>query len=139
MDSENNLFPPFTVLPGVIERSQRTIIAHGNLDFLVLSKGTMLTIQNMTWGGLQGFQSPIDQDFIVPAHSDYQDTTLAASGVMGQTRTERGLTFVEVSLSGHMVSFLRSQDEVGILYSSTWLTVVNIYRFHSINHLPLTG
>ncbi|CCD44947.1 serine carboxypeptidase [Botrytis cinerea] len=102
-DSQNNLYAPFTVLPGVIERSQRTIIGHGNMDFLLLSQASLLTIQNMTWAGQQGFQSPVDQDFMVPAQMAYQDTTLAGSGVMGSTKTERGLTFVEVSLSGHMV------------------------------------
>ncbi|KAM0147366.1 hypothetical protein ACHAQE_010317 [Botrytis cinerea] len=102
-DSQSNLYAPFTVLPGVIERSQRTIIGHGNMDFLLLSQASLLTIQNMTWAGQQGFQSPVDQDFMVPAQMAYQDTTLAGSGVMGSTKTERGLTFVEVSLSGHMV------------------------------------
>jgi carboxypeptidase D len=60
----------------------------------------------MTWAGQQGFQSPVYQDFMVPAQTAYQDTTLAGRGVMGSTRTERGLTFVEVSLSGHMVSYV---------------------------------
>jgi carboxypeptidase D len=110
-DSENNLFAPFTVLPRVIERSQRTIIGHGNLDFLMLSKGSLLTIQNMSWAGQQGFHSPVDQEFIVPIQESYKQTMLAGSGVMGSTRTERGLTFVEVNLSGHMVSlFFRVFD-----------------------------
>ena len=60
-DSQNNLYAPFTVLPGVIERSQRAIIGHGNLDFLILSQASLLTIQNMTWAGQQGFQSPVNQ------------------------------------------------------------------------------
>jgi carboxypeptidase D len=111
-DSQNNLYAPFTVLPGVIERSQRTIIGHGNLDFLILSQASLLTIQNMTWAGQQGFQSPVDQDFTVPAQTAYQDTTLAGSGVMGSTRTERGLTFVEVSLSGHIVSYVACLEDL---------------------------
>ena len=43
-------------------------------------------------GGMQGFQQPIAKDsFIVDG-----------IGALGNTRTERGLTYVEVALSGHM-------------------------------------
>ena len=46
----------------------------------------------MTWGGLQGFQTPIANDsFIVDG-----------VGALGTTHTERGLTYYEVELSGHM-------------------------------------
>lgn len=65
--------------------------------------GTLLSIQNMTWGGQQGFQNPITDDFYVPFHNDYQEATLAAAGIMGKTITERKLTFVTIDLSGHMV------------------------------------
>ncbi len=42
--------------------------------------------------GLQGFQTPIENDsFIVDG-----------VGALGTSHTERGLTFVEVALSGHM-------------------------------------
>lgn len=57
----------------------------------------------MTWGGLQGFQSAPSDAFYVPYHVDVSDQTLAGSGVFGTTITERGLTFVGVDLSGHMV------------------------------------
>ena len=47
---------------------------------------------SMTWGGLQGFQTPIANDsFIVDG-----------VGALGTTHTERGLTYFEVELSGHM-------------------------------------
>ncbi len=47
----------------------------------------------MTWAGLQGFQTPIENDsFIVDG-----------VGALGNTHSERGLTYVEVALSGHMV------------------------------------
>ena len=46
----------------------------------------------MTWNGLQGFQTPIENDsFIVDG-----------VGALGRTHTERGLTYYEVALSGHM-------------------------------------
>ena len=73
----------------------------------------------MTWtkDGVtaQGFSSPPTDQFIVPFHgpSPYTldnglgntviEETLAASGVMGHYHTERGLTLVNVVLSGHMV------------------------------------
>ncbi|KAG6805848.1 hypothetical protein H0H87_003572 [Tephrocybe sp. NHM501043] len=46
----------------------------------------------MTWNGQQGFQKPIaDNSFIVDG-----------VGSFGSAHTERGLTYVEVELSGHM-------------------------------------
>lgn len=70
---------------------------------VLLINGTLLSIQNMTWGGEQGFQKPITDDFYVPFHDDEQFSTQAASGIMGKTHTERKLTFVSINLSGHMV------------------------------------
>ena len=73
----------------------------------------------MTWtkDGVtaQGFNSPPTDQFIVPFHgpdpatlddgvgSVVLEETLAASGVMGHYHTERGLTLVNVVLSGHMI------------------------------------
>ena len=101
-DANAGRYSSITVLPGVIERSKRTIIAHGALDMVLIANGTLLSIQNMTWHGKQGFSAPPTDEFYVPYHEEYQDTTIAASGVMGRTRTERGLTYVEVDLCGHM-------------------------------------
>jgi len=101
----NDTSPPsgLSVLPGVIERSKRTLIVHGLLDYVLISNGTLLMIQNMTWNGAQGFQSQPSDEFFVPYHPDYSLSTLAGAGVMGTTHTERGLTWVEQALSGHMV------------------------------------
>ncbi|KAJ7618473.1 alpha/beta-hydrolase [Roridomyces roridus] len=87
--------PPtsFTVLPNVIAKSARTVIVHGLADFILIAEGSRIVIQNMTWNGLQGFQTPIANDsFIVDG-----------VGALGTTHTERGLTYYEVELSGHMV------------------------------------
>lgn len=47
----------------------------------------------MTWGGKQGFQTPIANDsFLVDG-----------VGSLGNAHIERGLAYVEVALSGHMV------------------------------------
>lgn len=97
--------PPssWDVIPRIIDRLDRTIIAHGELDFIYLFNGTLMAIQNMTWGGLQGFQNPPTDDFYVPYHTDLSLTSLSAKGLMGKTITERKLTFVQQALSGHMV------------------------------------
>ena len=91
------------VLPSVIERTNNVILAHGLLDYILISNGTLLMIQNLTWNGAQGFQARPKDEFFVPYHSESSPSTLAGAGVFGTTHTERGLTFVEVSLSGHMV------------------------------------
>ena len=82
------------ILPRVIENSVRTVIAHGALDYVLLQEGTLLAIQNMTWGGAQGFTERPQEGFWVP---------YAGRGTAGKTRTERGLTWVGVDLAGHMV------------------------------------
>ncbi|PUU76668.1 Alpha/Beta hydrolase protein [Tuber borchii] len=83
----------YSVLPRVIDKSERSIIAHGVLDFRFIANGTLLAIQNMTWGGKQGFQTKPVEPFIVP----YDD-----QGTMGVVHTERKLTWVEIELCGHM-------------------------------------
>lgn len=96
--------PPsgLSVLPKVIERTKRTIVVHGELDFILIPNGTLLMIQNMTWGGKQGFQQAPAGQFFVPYHDSGALGTMAAAGVMGTTHTERGLTWVETRLAGHM-------------------------------------
>ncbi|KAJ9478020.1 putative serine carboxypeptidase [Pseudozyma hubeiensis] len=103
LGAQNGEYSSTTVLPGVIDRVERTVIGHGMLDMVLIMNGTLLAIQNMTWGGQQGFQSPITDDFYVPFYDEYQEGTVAAGGTMGKTHTERKLTFVSIDLSGHMV------------------------------------
>jgi carboxypeptidase D len=107
-------------LPSVIERTNNTIIGHGLLDFLLFANGTLMTIQNMTWNGVQGFQTApsTTQNFFVPYHqslgeilkiannanpSDPPQTDTAGAGFQGVTHTERGLTYVTVALAGHEI------------------------------------
>ncbi|KAA1470650.1 alpha/beta-hydrolase [Dentipellis sp. KUC8613] len=81
-----------SVLPNVIEKSERTVIAHGLADFILMAEGARIAIQNMTWGGAQGFQTPIqDESFSVDG-----------MGVYGNMHQERNLTYVEFYFSGHM-------------------------------------
>lgn len=70
---------------------------------VLIANGTLLGIQNMTWGGAQGFQTKPSDKFFVPYHEDFAAGTLAGAGFFGTTHTERGLTWVEVEMAGHMV------------------------------------
>lgn len=90
------------ILPRVIDRSRRTLIGHSNLGFILLRAGTLLAIQNMTWGGAQGFRSVPADPFFVPYHDAGDVSGLAGAGVMGKTHTERKLTYFGVNGSGHM-------------------------------------
>jgi carboxypeptidase D len=81
-----------SVLPNVIEKSARTVIVHGLADMILIAEGTRIAIQNMTWGGLQGFQSPIEAESF----------HVKNMGVYGSMHQERGLTYVEFEYSGHM-------------------------------------
>ncbi|QUC20423.1 uncharacterized protein UV8b_04664 [Ustilaginoidea virens] len=90
-------------LPRVIDRTGNVVIAHGALDFFFLTNGTLLAIQNMTFGGRRGFQTPPTEPFYVPYHRAGPPGSLAGAGVLGTTHSERGLTYVAVALAGHMV------------------------------------
>jgi carboxypeptidase D len=91
------------------------------LDFLLFMNGTLITIQNMTWNGAQGFQTglPAEDNFYVPYHPgllevwenvDLGEPTagpgfmdVAGAGLQGKAHTERGLTFSTVNLAGHEI------------------------------------
>lgn len=91
------------VLQRVIEHTNNTIIGNGNLDLLLNANGTVFTLQNMTWNGVQGFQKdPQTQNhFYVPYHPEYNGGRQSESGYVGMWSEERGLTFYTVQLSGH--------------------------------------
>ena len=96
--------PPATngVLQHVIETTNNVIIGSGNLDALINTNGTLLAIQNMTWNGWQGFRDFPGTGLYAP---DYQDLpgSSAGSGYLGKYGHERGLTFYQIQLAGHMV------------------------------------
>jgi carboxypeptidase D len=64
--------PPsgLSVLPAVIEKNQRTILGSGALDYILMTNGTIMAVQNMTFNGGQGFSTPPSDwdDFYVPYH-----------------------------------------------------------------------
>ncbi|CEH17537.1 Serine carboxypeptidases (lysosomal cathepsin A) [Ceraceosorus bombacis] len=82
------------VLKRAIEKSpaKRNVIQHGLRDYVLIAQGSALAIQNTTWNGKQGFQRKPNQSL------------LTVNGTKAGTfHTERGLTFVEVINSGHMI------------------------------------
>jgi carboxypeptidase D len=103
LDNDTSPQSSWEVIPRLIDALDRTVIVHGELDYILLYNGSLMTIQNMTWGGMQGFQSAPKDPFFVPFHEDISLTSLSAKGVMGTTHTERKLTWVSQALSGHMV------------------------------------
>ncbi|KAK6523202.1 hypothetical protein TWF694_006095 [Orbilia ellipsospora] len=85
---------PAGVLSRVVEKSERTVIAHGLMDYVLIADGTLLSLNNMVWNGARGFSERPARKFVVP---------YAQQGEMGTWIEERGLTYIEVKLSGHMV------------------------------------
>lgn len=44
-NGDSSLPPAFTVLPNVIEKSQRFVIAHGLADFVLIAEGARIVLQ----------------------------------------------------------------------------------------------
>lgn len=113
--------PPssFGALPHVIESTNNVIVGSGLLDYLLLTNGTLMTLNNMTWNGAQGFHSKPSSKFFVPYNPTigyaYYETysqgnipelpvgLVGGGGLLGTTHTERGLTWVTVDLAGHEI------------------------------------
>lgn len=103
--------PILAVLPQVIEYTNRTLIANGDLDAVIYTNGTLLSIQNMTWNGALGFQEKPTAEMYVEI-PDLMYTSVfvengiggwdGAQGVVGIYHYERGLMWAETFLSGHM-------------------------------------
>lgn len=110
-----SLRPAYSVLPSVIEKSERSVIVHGMADYIVIAEGTRIVLQNMTWAGKQGFQEdPVADSFIVDG-----------MGSMGNVQSERGLTYYEIALCGHMVP--QFSPVVSIFLSSFIICVSLLY------------
>jgi carboxypeptidase D len=108
----------FIALPSVIERTNNVIVGSGMLDYLLLTNGTLMSLNNMTWNGAQGFSSAPNGSFFVPYNPSLnfviEETSqqpipatpvglVAGGGTLGVTHTERGLTWVTVDLAGHEI------------------------------------
>lgn len=93
----------YRAIPNVIDRTKNVQIAHGTMDMVLLANGTLLGIQNMTWGGQMGFQSEPRDPLFVPHHPNPDVAGSSGQGVLGTWHSERGLTWALVDLTGHMV------------------------------------
>jgi carboxypeptidase D len=103
--------PIQSVLPRVIEATNRVLIANGQLDMIILTNGTLLSIQNMTWNGKLGFQQQPSEPIVITLPDLQYGAVYAANGepgaedpmgIMGVQHYERGLMWAETYLSGHM-------------------------------------
>jgi carboxypeptidase D len=111
-NGDNSLDPIQKVLPQIIEATGRVLVSNGNYDMEIITAGTLLSIQNMTWGGQMGFQQepcePIDiklpdlqwaQAFADSGQIGFDGP---GQGIMGIQHFERGLMWAETFQSGHM-------------------------------------
>ena len=113
MAGETSLDPIQYTLPRLIEATNRVLISNGDLGMIILTNGTLLAIQNMTWNDQLGFQtSPFDpyppnssNALIVDTPDLLYEAVFDAShqkgrdeqpqGVTGTWHYERGLMWVE--------------------------------------------
>lgn len=92
-DFNRNVEPPaYFILPSFVAKGIKVHIYNGALDFLLPHIGTDLVIQNMTWGGLQGFQKKPSAVFL--------DANGKRAGTWGK---ERGVSYHLFSNAGHQV------------------------------------
>jgi carboxypeptidase D len=100
------------VLPKVIEKTNRVLVANGDLDYEIIANGTLLTTQNMTWNGEFGFQSAPNTsiNIVLPDlmyGSLFEEQVFGnidnPQGIMGIQHYERGLMWVETCLNGYML------------------------------------
>jgi carboxypeptidase D len=102
-DTDTSDASAYGPIPRVIDRTGNVMITHGLNDFVLVANGTLLAIQNMTFGGKLGFQTRPESPLFVPHHDNPDLASASGQGVLGTTHTERGLTWSLVSLTGHMV------------------------------------
>lgn len=116
------------VIPNVIDRTQNVILGHGSRDFVLISDGTLLSIQNMTWGGALGFQTRPTEPLYVPYHVNDNLETTAGAGVLGTAHTERGLTYIAVAPAGHFLAM----DAPQVAFRSMEVLLGRVEGFQSL-------
>ena len=99
------------VLPQVIEATNRVLVSNGDFDMIIITNGTLLSIQNMTWHGKLGFQEAPATPIIIDLPDLQYEAVFADNGAagydgpqgtMGVQHYERGLMWAETFLGGHM-------------------------------------
>lgn len=114
-EGDLSLDPIQHVLPQVIEATNRVLVSNGDYDMIIITNGTLLAIQNMTWNGQLGFQqapsTPINittPDLVYASvfndadNGEYYAGLDGPQGIMGVQHFERGLMWAETFQSGHM-------------------------------------
>lgn len=101
-DGDHSSDPIQHVLPQVIEATNRVVVGNGNLDGLLLTNGTLMSVQNMTWNGKLGLQSGDFSPLYVERGAKYIHGLTEPQGTVGSYREERGLLYVNTYQSGHM-------------------------------------
>ncbi|KAJ5888364.1 hypothetical protein N7495_008405 [Penicillium taxi] len=110
-EGDTSANPIEKVLPQVIEATNRVLIGNGDFDMVIITNGTLLAIQNMTWNGHLGFQTKPEKPINIQlpdlqykaVFAENDATSLdGAQGIMGIQHYERGLMWVETYQSGHM-------------------------------------
>ncbi|CAE6478473.1 unnamed protein product [Rhizoctonia solani] len=96
-----------TLFPSLISKLPKGFsLWQGVDDALLLSEGTKIMIQNLTWGGSQGFTKPPTTPLIIGGEKK------------GVYRTERKLTYIEFENAGHMIP----QDQpAAALHAFKWM------------------
>lgn len=124
----------YRAIPNVIDRTKNVHIAHGTMDMILLANGTLLAIQNMTWGGRLGFQKEPHEPLFVPHHPNPNVEGSSGQGVLGTWHSERGLTWALIGLSGHQaptwqaaVSFRQVQVLLGRVANLSDTTAFPMY------------
>ncbi|KAK3935653.1 carboxypeptidase [Diplogelasinospora grovesii] len=115
------------VIPHVIDKTQNVIIGHGSQDFVLIADGTLLTIQNMTWGGKMGFQERPTAPLYIPYHANDDPTTFIGAGVIGTSHSERGLTYVGVAPAGHFLTM----DQPAVAFRGLEILLGRVDSFQS--------
>lgn len=108
---DTSLMSSEKVIPQVIEATNRFLISNGDFDMILITNGTLITINNMTFNGATGFQSqpntPIniqipDLAWASVFEDNGAEGTDGPQGIMGIQHYERGLMWAETFQSGHM-------------------------------------
>lgn len=108
MEGDDSADPIQKVLPQVIEATNRVLIGNGDYDMIIITNGTLMSIQNMTWNGKLGFQTkPSTSINITLPDLEYESVydnkaenpgvagIDGPQGIMGIQHYERGLMWVE--------------------------------------------
>jgi carboxypeptidase D len=108
--NDTSLDPIQHVLPQVIEHTNRVLVANGDLDFIIITNGTLLAIQNMTWNGKLGFQEKPSTPILITEPDLAYEAIFDANwyngwddpqGTLGIQHFERGLLWAETFQAGH--------------------------------------